>query len=918
MTPERHRQIRALFERAVELSPEERGRAIAETRATDPPLADGAEELLAAHERRGAFMERPVASLHSPASPEDADPELAGSRIGSYEVIREIGRGGMGTVYEAARVDGTFRKRVAIKVIRATLLTGQLQERFRRERQILAGLDHPNIAGILDGGTTETGLPFFVMEHVSGMRIDHYCRDRDLDVEGVLDLFSHVCDAVQYAHDHLVVHCDLKPVNILVTSDGGVKLLDFGIAKLLADPGDNAPVARAASALILTPEYASPEQVMGKPITTATDTYLLGVLLYELLTGRHPLHDIGGLPHEVMYAVCKRDPAKPSVSLANRNDSQKRRRQLRGELDNVVMLAMQKDPGRRYSSVTQFRDDLARHRNGLPVTAQGDRLSYRARKFFFRNRLATAAAVLVVLSLAAGVVMSARAANQARQEQHVAEQQRGIANAQRRFAQEQEAAATQARDQTGVERTRAEAKAEEALRQSTRADLERARAEGRLEDLRSLVTTLLFDLHDGIRDLAGSVGARRLVLAKAQQYLESLSREAGGDAQLQRELAIAYEKTGDLLHDVVGPGGADGSSLANYQKAFQLRQAIAGWDANLPAQRDLAFSISKVGDGQFFNGQINLALADYRTALTMQEALLRRDPADTESQKIAGYIQNRRCIVIASSGDAVHAAEACRAGIAWLDPLTLLLSGDRLVRRTLAATCAAYGNLLRHMDRMPEALTYLAKASELFEALAAEQPNNVEYRRLMAYTQIYVAEALLGGGDRAGAMETYTKATASMQTLMSIDPSDSKTPTGLALALSSMATEMKNAGDLENAAKAGGESIELMRVLAERPGAGAYDWNGYANALVKAEIESMWQPAKALELALRATRATKEANPLFLDTLAWAYFRSGDAPSAIRTERKALGLVPAGNALGQGLRNELEQGLAQFENLARK
>jgi tetratricopeptide (TPR) repeat protein len=188
----------------------------------------------------------------------------------------------------------------------------------------------------------------------------------------------------------------------------------------------------------------------------------------------------------------------------------------------------------------------------------------------------------------------------------------------------------------------------------------------------------------------------------------------------------------------------------------------------------------------------------------------------------------------------------------------------------------------------------------------------------MAYTQIYVAQALLAGGDRAGSMETYAKATASMQTLMSIDPSDSKAPTGLALALSGMATEMKKLGDLENAAKAEGESIELMRALAERPGAGPYDWNGYANALVKAETESMQQPAKALELALRATLATKESNPLFLDTLAWAYFRNGDAASAIRTERQALSLVSAGNALGQGLRSELEQGLAQFENPARK
>jgi tetratricopeptide (TPR) repeat protein len=285
---------------------------------------------------------------------------------------------------------------------------------------------------------------------------------------------------------------------------------------------------------------------------------------------------------------------------------------------------------------------------------------------------------------------------------------------------------------------------------------------------------------------------------------------------------------------------------------------------------------------------------------------------------VAGYIQNRRCIVLAAAGDAVHASEACRSSIAWLDPVARVLSRDRLVRRTLASTCAAFGNLLRHLDQVPEALTYLAKASALFEALATEQPNNVEYRRLIAYTQIYVAQALLAQDDRVGAMATYAKAVASMQTLMSIDPSDSKAPAGLALALTRMAAEMKKLGDLANAGKAATEAIELMRAVAERPGAGAYEWNDYANTLLKSEIESLRQPAKALELALRANRATRDSNAMFLDTLAWAYFRSGDAPSAVRAERQALSLVPAGNALGQGLRSELEQGLAQFETEIKK
>ena len=918
MTPERLQHIRAVFESVVKLSPDDRRRILAGNSQADPSLVAEVELLVAAYQRRGDFLAQPIADLHSP--PDSAETDLAGSRIGPYEIVQEIGRGGMGTVYEADRIDGSFRKRVAIKVIRATLLTESMHERFRRDRQILAGLDHPNIAGILDGGATETGRPYFVMEYVSGVRIDRYCLDHRLDIDGRLDLFSRVCDAVQYAHDHFIVHCDLKPGNILVTPEGGVKLLDFGIAKILADPANTQPAAKAASALILTPEYSSPEQVLGNPITAATDVYLLGVLLYELLTGLNPMHG-SKLPHEVMSAVCERLPLKPSVAVtaAVSGGFHGSRRQLKGELDNIAMLALQKDPERRYSSVAQLRDDVVRHRNGLPVMAQGDRFGYRAEKFLRRNLAAVSAVMLVILSLTAGLVVSLAEAKRARQEQQAANEQRSIADVQRRFAQGQQTAAERARRQTVIQETRAEQKADEAGQQRALADVERARAEKRLGELRSLVTTLLFELHDGIRDLAGSAGARRLVLAKAQQYLEILSKEPGGDLQLQRELASAYEKTGDLLHDAIGPGSADGGSLANYQKAFELRQGISRENkTDVVAQRDLAFSLSKVGDGQFFNGQTDQALIEYQQALKMQEAVLRQAPSDPESRKVAGYIQNRRCIVLAAAGDAVHATEACRASIDYLDAVAPVLTSDRLVRRTLASTSAAFGNLLRHLNQVPEALSYLAKASALFEALAAEQPNNVEYRRLMAYTQIYVAQALWAQDDRAGAMATYSKAAASMHTLMSIDPTDSKAPAGLALALTRMAAEMKKIGDLENAEKAGSEAIELMRAVAERPGAGAYEWNDYANTLLKAEIESLRKPAKALELALRANTATKEPNALFLDTLAWAYFRTGDAPSAIRTERQALSLVPAGNALGQGLRSELEQGLAQFEIAPKK
>jgi eukaryotic-like serine/threonine-protein kinase len=350
MTAERLRHIRITFESVSELAPEDRLRILDKYRDADPSLVAEVEQLLAAHLRPDAFLDQPIANLHSPAEADDAEPDLAGSLVGAYEICREIGRGGMGTVYEAARVDGSFRKRVAIKVVRANFLTESLRDRFRRERQILAGLDHPNIARILDGGTTETGRPFFVMEYVAGVRVDLYCRDHRLGLDGRLDLFARVCDAVQYAHDHLIVHCDLKPGNILITPEGGVKLLDFGIAKILTDPANSQPAARAVTALILTPEYSSPEQVLGNPITTATDVYLLGVLLYELLTGRHPIDDGDRVPHQLMRAVCESDPIKPSVAVkAESGEFHHVRHRLKGELDDIVMLALQKDSRRRYA-----------------------------------------------------------------------------------------------------------------------------------------------------------------------------------------------------------------------------------------------------------------------------------------------------------------------------------------------------------------------------------------------------------------------------------------------------------------------------------------------------------------------------------------------------------------------------------------
>jgi serine/threonine-protein kinase len=360
----------------------------------------------------------------------------ADRRIGPYRVIREIGRGGMGTVYLAARDDDQYQKRVAIKVVRG-LDSAAVVRHFRRERQILAGLEHPNIARLLDGGTTDDGLPYLVMQHVEGLPVDRFCDEHKLDVRERLELFRGVCAAVQHAHRNLVVHRDIKPANVLVTTDGAPKLLDFGIAKIL-NPDIAADVA-TATGLSMTPDYASPEQARGAPITTATDVYSLGVVLYELLTGHRPYRLKSREPLAVLKAICEEEPEKPStavtrdeageptggaapprtaetVSRTREGTPERLRRRLRGDLDNIVMMALRKEPQRRYGSVEALSEDIRRYLEGLPVEAHKPTAWYRGSKFVRRHALGVAAAaafvVLVVGFAVSMAVLSARVARE--------------------------------------------------------------------------------------------------------------------------------------------------------------------------------------------------------------------------------------------------------------------------------------------------------------------------------------------------------------------------------------------------------------------------------------------------------------------------------------------------------------------------
>jgi|GEM_PF-3044170 serine/threonine protein kinase len=429
MTPERHHQIRACYEAALGLEPAAREVFLDRECHGDENLRQEVERLLSARERLPEFLAGP---LLGPA-PRAFDPTMKpahgmeGRQLHAYKLIREIGHGGMGTVYLAERVDGVYSKQVAIKLVSPGSNSGEILERFRRERQILASLDHPNIARLIDGGSTEEGLPYFVMEYVEGQPIHRWADEHKLNVSQRLELFRGVCDAVRYAHQHLVVHRDLKPGNILVTADGTVKLLDFGIAKVV-EPEQMGDLAETATmSRLMTPHYASPEQVKGDAISTLTDVYSLGVVLYELLTGHRPYHLLRAAMHEIARVILEEEPRRPSdvvattengpegepapqsvtpetVSEVREGDPQRLRKRLQGDLDSILLTALRKEPSRRYSSVESFSDDLRRHLESRPVSAREDSVWYRVSRFVHRHPVGVAAGALLALSVAAGLL----------------------------------------------------------------------------------------------------------------------------------------------------------------------------------------------------------------------------------------------------------------------------------------------------------------------------------------------------------------------------------------------------------------------------------------------------------------------------------------------------------------------------------
>ncbi|HEY7412835.1 MAG TPA: serine/threonine-protein kinase [Vicinamibacteria bacterium] len=590
--PARWERVKGLFRAAVTLEGAERAAFLSSACGHDATLRRELDALLAAAPDTAATAEPFVVDATV------ADP-LIGHRVGPYRVLAEIGRGGMGAVYCAVRDDDAFMKSVALKVMKADLATEYRREAFRRERQILATLQHPNVAQLLDGGTTDDGRPYLVMELVLGDPIDVYCERHGLDVRRRLELFRSVCAAVHGAHQSLVVHRDIKPGNILVTDEGVPKLLDFGIAKLLPREAADSTVTEVRA---MTPLYASPEQLLGQPITTASDVYSLGVVLYELLTGRRPLELRDTEPAEVIRRISEEEPPRPSAAARDtfakgsaaatfpagpRNVA----RELRGDLDSIVMMALRKEPSRRYRSVLELDEDLARYLSRRPVRARPDTVLYRARRFVSRHRAGVAAAVLVVASLLGGLATTTAQRRRADAERVRAERQARRAMEVTRFLRDTLGAA---HPETGIGREATVLEALEAARKTSgeafagSPDIQAAvrttiggtyAALGRYDEADALLRSALEQQRSLLGDESLEAAETRVALG---ELLRAKGELAEADDQLRRALAVRERLLGPDHPDVAaalnGLGalcwskGDLGASAAHVQRAVAIME----------------------------------------------------------------------------------------------------------------------------------------------------------------------------------------------------------------------------------------------------------------------------------------------------------------------------------------------------------
>ena len=693
-------------------------------------------------------------------------------QIGPWKLLRPLGEGGFGLVYLAERNDGHVRQLGAIKFLKGTVHTRDLELRFLDERQILANLNHPWIVGLIDAGLTREGQAYLVMDFVEdGLPIDVYCREREISVKDCLLLFRKVCEAVSYAHRKLVVHRDLKPGNILVTKDGTPRLLDFGVAKIL-DPihRSGAQAASSTNVSVGTLRYFSPEQARREPVDTSTDIYSLGLILYELLVGTDP-YDLESHLSEGMgieQIICNVDPELPSrgvttapSSSAPTRNKERLRRQLKGDLDNILTMALRKEPQRRYASVNQFSEDIRRHLKGLPVTARRDTYGYRASKFVQRHKAGVAAAALIVLSLMAGVTTTAW--------------------------------------------------------QARRAQAAQARAERRFDDVRKLASSNLFEFHDEIAKVPGTTAARALVVRRALEYLNSLAKEASGDRGLQLELATAYQKVGDAQGR---PGFANlgdrMGALESYRQALAIRKALAANgtpDASL--RRDLATNYERIGDALLITGKSGDALASYREAYALHQDLLSANQNDPEARRDFATSCQRVAQALWHTGKLAEAQETQRRALSMFQALAANRLGDAIAQRDLFIAYIKQGDLLAAGGDKAGGLRFYRQALPIAGAVESIAEDKTKARRETASVHDKIGNLLAAAKDTAGALQNYQAALRVRAAIADEDPNNAEILRDLSISHEKIGNMLARSGNAAGALAQYRQSLDIDTGLSE-------------------------------------------------------------------------------------------------------
>lgn len=850
MRPEDWKNVKEVLADALEQEASERSASL-DAKGLSPELREEVDSLLAFEEGSEDVMRFSAVELAKDFLDDGLESKLIGQKIANYRIIREIGYGGMGVVYLAKRADGKFDQKVALKLLKRELNTAALRRRFEHEREILASLEHSNIARLLDAGTTDDQVPFIAMEYVEGLPIDVYCDKHELGLGKRLDLFRTVCTAVNFAHRNLVVHRDLKPSNILVNEEGIPKLLDFGIAKVLSDQSllDAATVTNLG---VMTPSYASPEQLRNESVTTATDIYSLGVILYELLCGRRPFAVQEGDLKNIFKALIEIEPQPPSNlvdTLAKdlpsrldavteirppvieaKSDATVRANQntdgaminattpggvkisaarLRGDLDNIVLKALRKEPERRYSSAENLAEDIHRHQRGLPVTARPNTISYRIEKFFSRNKAGMVGAGLVVIAIIAGVVAT--------------------------------------------------------IWQAQVAQAERVKAEKRFGDVRKLANSYLFEVYPEIENLEGSLKAREAIVKNALEYLDSLASEATGDLALQSELATAYEKVGEVQGAMSGSSLGDiHAGLDTYAKAARLRESVYEanrtdldgkdklannyyvtartlWNASrtkeaeesfvraLSLRRELAAQVPEsvelenrlavllidYGAIPVFNSQTQKAVVLFDEAFLIIEKLLSADPNNSDLKKSQTRLLRIMSKAKGSLGDYERAISGFGLAIAISNDLAKQFPADFRVQRSVWLTHSMLCELYIDKGDAELAVRSCEPTIAFPNNALAKEPENGVVAYDLAISHFNTARAFRLANNYLGTIDQSNKAVGVMSKLSIKNPKDYEYKRNIAIYETERARAQIELGRYPDANLALQKVLEVMTPIAK-------------------------------------------------------------------------------------------------------